>query len=106
MNSAKIEREGAFRFQVHGAMTFEHAKSLLQQSAALFASLPELEVDLSRVERADSAGLALMLEWMAQVAERDARVVYTGVPEAILSIARLCQVESLLDGVIVQTSSS
>jgi phospholipid transport system transporter-binding protein len=101
MSDTRIEREGDFRFIVHGAMTFEYAKALLQQSTALFSSLTELEIDLVRVERADSAGLALILEWMAQAAERNAKLVFLGMPDAILSIARLCQVESLLDGMVV-----
>ncbi|MEJ2620891.1 MAG: STAS domain-containing protein [Candidatus Thiodiazotropha sp.] len=96
VTETKLERVGAFHFQLHGEMTFTHARSLLQQSEALFAKLPDVEVDLQRVEKADSAGLALMLEWLAQAAQRDARVVFTEVPETIHSVARLCQIESLL----------
>jgi phospholipid transport system transporter-binding protein len=79
-------------------MTFSNVKDLLQRSDELFSTLQELEVDLSRVDHADSAGLALVLEWMARAAERNARIVFTGVPESMVSIARLCQVESLLEG--------
>jgi phospholipid transport system transporter-binding protein len=105
VSEVKIERVGAFHFQVHGAMTFESAKTLLQQSETLFASLPEMEIDLAGVEKADSAGLALMLEWVARAAESNAKLMFTAVPEAIHSIAHLCQIESLLDGKIAQTST-
>jgi phospholipid transport system transporter-binding protein len=97
MSITKVERDGAFRFHVQGEMTFSSVKDLLQRSNELFPSVEELEVDLSRVDHADSAGLALVLEWMAQAAERNARIVFTGIPESICSIARLCQVESLLE---------
>ncbi|MEW8535205.1 MAG: STAS domain-containing protein [Candidatus Thiodiazotropha endolucinida] len=97
MTITKVERDGAFRFHVQGEMTFSSVKELLLHSKQLFSAVEELEVDLSQVDNADSAGLALVLEWMAQAAERNARIVFTGVPESMVSIARLCQVESLLE---------
>lgn len=97
MTITKVERDGAFRFHVQGEMTFSSVKELLLHSKQLFSAVEALEVDLSQVEHADSAGLALVLEWMAQAAERNARIVFTGVPESMVSIARLCQVESLLE---------
>jgi phospholipid transport system transporter-binding protein len=98
MTITKVERDGAFSFHVQGEMTFSNVKDLLQRSNEFFSGLQALEVDLSQVDHADSAGLALVLEWMAQAAERDARIVFTGVPASIVAIARLCQIESLLEG--------
>ncbi|MET0071072.1 MAG: STAS domain-containing protein [Candidatus Thiodiazotropha sp.] len=98
MTITKVERDGAFHFHVQGDMTFSSVRDLLQRSTELFSSVDELEVDLSQVDHADSAGLALVLEWMAQAGERNAKIVFTGIPESMISIARLCQVESLLDG--------
>jgi len=98
MSITRVERDGAFRFHVQGDMTFSSVKELLQRSMTLFSSVEEFEIDLTQVDHADSAGPALVLEWMAQAAEREAKVVFTGMPESIISIARLCQVESLLDG--------
>jgi phospholipid transport system transporter-binding protein len=98
MTITKVERDGAFRFHVQGEMTFTKVKELLQHSYELFSAVQEFEVDLSQVDHADSAGLALVLEWMAQASERNAKVVFTGIPESMVSIARLCQVESLLEG--------
>jgi phospholipid transport system transporter-binding protein len=98
MTITKVERDGAYRFHVQGDMTFSSVKGLLRQSNELFPSVQELEVDLSQVDHADSAGLALVLEWKAQATERNAKIVFTGIPESMVSIARLCQVESLLEG--------
>ncbi|MCU7921361.1 MAG: STAS domain-containing protein [Candidatus Thiodiazotropha sp. (ex Dulcina madagascariensis)] len=97
MSITGVERDGAFHFHVQGDMTFGSVKGLLQQSAGLFSSVQALEIDLTQVDRADSAGLALILEWKAQAVARDAKVVFTGMPDSIIAIARLCQVESLLD---------
>ncbi|MES9853716.1 MAG: STAS domain-containing protein [Candidatus Thiodiazotropha sp. L084R] len=105
VSESRIEQAGGSQFQVHGTMTFEHANTLLQQSEKMFAALSEIEIDLSQVEKADSAGLALMLEWMAWAAERGAQISFAGVPEAVLSVAHLCQIDSLLDGYITHAAS-
>ena len=97
MTITKVELDGVLRFHVQGDMTFSNVKDLFRYSNELFSSLQEFEVDLSQVDHADSAGLALVLEWKAQAAERNATVVFTGIPESMVSIARLCQVESLLE---------
>jgi phospholipid transport system transporter-binding protein len=77
-------------------MTFATAKQLLQQSESFFAKPQNLEIDLSRVTAADSAGLALLLEWKVRAARADSELVVEGLPEAMQAIAHLCRIESLL----------
>jgi len=56
----------------------------------------DLLVDFSRVESVDSAAVSMLLGWerAAQRGERELRV--TGLPEALLSLARLYGVDKLL----------
>ena len=56
----------------------------------------DLLVDFSRVESVDSAAVSMLLGWerAAQRAERALRV--TGLPEDLLSLARLYGVDKLL----------
>lgn len=96
MTTARIERDGAFRFHVEGEMTFATANSLLQQSAEFFGKPQDIEIDLSKVVGADSAGLALLLEWKAKAAQQGAQIVIEGLPDALKSIAHLCRIEPLL----------
>lgn len=96
MSDAQIVRDGAFRFHVEGEMTFATARELLRQSVTYFQKPQDIEIDLSRVSAADSAGLALLLEWKARAAESGAEVVVEGLPEAMESIAHLCRIETLL----------
>ncbi len=96
MPSAQIVRDGAFRFHVEGEMTFATAKQLLQQSESFFLKPQDLEIDLSRVTAADSAGLALLLEWQVRAAHTETELVVQGLPAAMRAIAHLCRIESLL----------
>lgn len=99
MAEALIKRDGAFRFHVEGEMTFATARQLLGQSEDYFTKPQDLEINLSRVTAADSAGLALLLEWKARAAQAGKQVVVEGLPESMLSIAHLCRIEPLLNGI-------
>ena len=105
MSEARIVRDGAFRFHVEGEMTFATAKQLLVQSEDYFTKPQDLEINLSRVSGADSAGLALLLEWKARATQADKQVVVEGLPEAMQSIAHLCRIEPLLNGIEGATAS-
>lgn len=96
MSEAQIVRDGAFRFHVEGEMTFATVNQLLGQSESFFAKPQDLEIDLSRVTGADSAGLALLLEWQVRAAQVGTQLVVEGLPEAMRSIAHLCRIETLL----------
>jgi phospholipid transport system transporter-binding protein len=102
---AQIVRDGAFRFHVEGEMTFATANQLLRQTETYFNKPQNLEIDLSRVTGADSAGLALLLEWKARATLVGTEVVVEGLPEAMQSIAHLCRIENLLSEEVEDASS-
>jgi phospholipid transport system transporter-binding protein len=100
MTEAKIDRQGDSDFQVSGDMTFETTRKLLADSKALFQEVKDLNLDLAEVEHVDSAGLALLLEWVSQAKEKGGKISLKGTPESLLAIARLCQLDSTLDSLV------
>jgi phospholipid transport system transporter-binding protein len=93
---AKLIRDGAFRFHVEGEMTFATVRQLLRQSENYFGKSQDLEIDLTGVTSADSAGLALLLEWKARAVQAGTEVAVEGLPESMQSIAHLCRIGTLL----------
>ena len=90
---------GEGRFRVTGNLGFETVGALLAASRQQFSATTgtrQIEVDLSGVTHGDSAGLALLIEWLkfAQGAGQDIR--YTGIPEQLRALARISEVEALL----------
>ena len=54
-------------------------------------------VDCSGLTRADSAGVAVLLDWLAE-AKRNARHLrYEGLPDSVRAIARISEVDDLLE---------
>lgn len=83
---------------VTGPMTFATAGTLLALGMPRFAGQPALTVDLSDVTDVDSAGLALLIEWLRQARAEQRTVTFRGIPDKLLAIARLSGVEALLTG--------
>ena len=77
-------------------MSFATSQNILKQSERLFAGHDALEIDLSGVDKADSAGLALIIEWKSQAAHRSADIRFSNVPDSMLAIARTTEVQDLI----------
>lgn len=96
MNDYELTHVGEGRFRLTGAMNFATAETILRKSEGLFEDYTRIEVDLSGVEDADSAGLALLLEWITWAIQTVREIRFVDVPERITAIARVTEVESLL----------
>jgi phospholipid transport system transporter-binding protein len=79
-----------------GELTFETAVEALAAGERLLASEKNSRVDLSGVREGDSAGLAVLVEWLAGQLARGGQLEYAGMPAQMRSIARICGLEELL----------
>ncbi|MDX9740294.1 MAG: STAS domain-containing protein [Gammaproteobacteria bacterium] len=89
-------RPGAYL--IGGELGFSTVPDLLERGRAIFegGSAAPLELDLSGVTRVDSAGLALLIEWL-KVARRTRREIsYVNVPEQMVAMARVSGLENFL----------
>lgn len=89
------ELEGG-KFALTGRMTFATAGAILRESEAPFEKHTRLEVDLSGITHTDSAGLALLLEWITWANHTVREIRFTGVPKKIDAIAKVTEVDRLL----------
>jgi len=106
VSSASIEGRGGGNYAVSGDLGFESADALLAQSRDLFVeSAPQLSIDLSGVSDADSAGLALMLEWLRWAAAHQRRLRFENVPARLLAIAGLSDLDKLLTSTFLPSGS-
>lgn len=95
----RLAAAGAGRFELSGDVGFADAARLLAEGDAAFAGLARVEVDLARVARVDSAGLALLLEWSLAARDAGRALAYRNVPSAIASLAGISEVAELLSPV-------
>ena len=96
MSSFKLEDLGEGHFALTGEMTFATVESILDESESQFGQHTRLEVDLSGITRSDSAGLALLLEWITWANHTVREIRFKDMPERVLAIARTTEVDALL----------
>lgn len=83
-------------FRVCGELVFETVVDLLERGEPLLRQGGCLEVDLSKVSATDSAGLALLIEWMRIAQESGTELHYHGVPEQLMALASISDLDDIL----------
>ncbi|MDH3431530.1 MAG: STAS domain-containing protein [Gammaproteobacteria bacterium] len=96
MSDFTLDDRGDGCFALSGEMTFDTAEKILKESEDPFEEHSQLEIDLSGVTDSDSAGLALLLEWVTWANHTVREIRFTGMPERILAIAKTTEVDKLL----------
>ncbi|HXS21887.1 MAG TPA: STAS domain-containing protein [Steroidobacteraceae bacterium] len=96
--SFEIEVTSPGRFAARGALSFANAKRARSEGlhALRTSSARDLEVDCAGISHSDSAGLAVLLDWMA-IMKRDGRpLCFANLPSGLLAVARISGVEEML----------
>jgi len=91
-----FQSTGEGRFLVRGELTFATAEEALERSRKLFRGHAVIELDLSGVTAADSAGLALLLEWITWARGNARELQFRHIPGQLRAIAQISEVEDLL----------
>lgn len=92
----RLEPLGEGRYAVAGELGLTSAAAMLAAGSAAFAGQPRVDVDLSRVGRADSAGLAVLIEWTRLARLAGAQINFRALPARLSALARIGGVDQLL----------
>lgn len=96
MSGFELEDRGNGSYALNGEMTFQTCGDILRDSEGKFETHTRIEVDLSGVTRTDSAGLALLLEWITWANHTVREIRFREIPARIDAIAKVTEVEELL----------
>ncbi len=84
-------------WRMSGELTFTTVPELVESiSMEPGAAGKRLQIDLGGVSHADSAGLALLVCWLRRARRRGIRILFCGVPEQLLRIARVSGLDTVL----------
>jgi len=83
---------------LRGELTFESTPAIYEELEQKFQSSGEvISVDLAEIDRTDSAGLALLLEWQAMANQQHRRLNVRNAPDNLIQLAKLCEADKLLE---------
>jgi len=94
----EITQSGAGRVMVRGDLTFATARQAREIGVRALggAGAGRILVDCAGVTRADSAGLAVLLDWLAWGRRHGREVTLENLPASLVAIARISEVDGLL----------
>ena len=99
-HTARLVGEGAGRYRLEGDVSFATVMHLLHDSRPKFEHEPNIRLDFSGVESIDSAGLALVIEWIREAKQQGHDLEIRNPPQRLLALARISDVERLLQPIM------
>jgi phospholipid transport system transporter-binding protein len=95
--SAHLRRESEERFTLAGEITFATVPRLSKFGLELLRGSGERYLSLAAVERTDSAGLALLVDWLASARAQGISLHYEAMPDKLRGLAAISEVDALLE---------
>lgn len=95
---AQVSSPASGHVSVAGELTFATARGTCEAGIACFGrdAAQQIVVDCQGVSRADSAGLAVLIEWRRWSREHGRHLTFVNLPAQISAIARLSEVTEVL----------
>lgn len=89
MSSLNIIKQSPRHFVIDGDLTFATIDKQTLKSFSFLNGAKDITIDLSRVSSTDSAGLALMIEWIKYSRHNRTQLAFKNIPEQLLNLAKL-----------------
>lgn len=77
------------QYTVSGDLTFATINQKTVNLCAIPAGTSQICIDLAEVNKTDSAGLALMIEWIRIYQQKQIDISFKHIPEQLLALAKL-----------------
>lgn len=88
-NKLSIVSKGDGQWLIHGELTFASINGKLIDSPPFLRTNQDIILDFSHVTSTDSAGLALMIEWIKITRHQRSQLHFKNVPKQLLNLAKL-----------------
>ena len=94
---AQVEQVSAGQYKITGALDFSNVTALLTQVHTLSGTDVTMTIDLSSLERSNSAGLALLMELKSDAKRQNRQITFVGIPQLLLDLASMSNVAEILE---------
>jgi len=84
-----IIKKSSGYFVIEGDLTFATIDQQTLKSFSFLKTAKEITIDLGSVPCTDSAGLALMIEWIKYSRHNRTQLSFKNIPEQLLNLAKL-----------------
>ncbi len=96
MNTPTLTNTGPGEFTLSGDLDFATVDQIFREGERQFPAHPLVRIDMAAVGKANSAGLALLLEWVDRARRRDQRMEILHLPDSLARLAAITNLAGLL----------
>jgi phospholipid transport system transporter-binding protein len=96
VSEAAVRRGPDDRLVIEGELDFTTVVQLREAAQPLLGGGADVRVDLQGITRSDSAGLALLVEWMRAAQRLGKPIQFLNIPPQMLAIARVSSLDQVL----------
>ena len=96
MSEAEITQVSGGRLAIKGELSFASVPVLWEHCRSRFSESAELDIDLSGIQRSDSAGLALLVECVREAHQTGKNIRFFNIPAQMLAMARVSSLDQVL----------
>ena len=95
---AQLEKTGQGHYLLKGQLNFQSVPELWHKNkTSLFDDdCNKLSIDLSQLQRSDSSGLAILVEWYREAEQCGKAITFFNLPKQMYDIARLSGLHEIL----------
>ncbi len=92
----QIREQQPGRYLVDGELTFATIDRKTIKALPFPKQMQQITLDLNQVTTTDSAGLALIMEWIKFARQAKIQLTFENIPEQLVAIAKLSGLESMI----------
>jgi len=94
--NASLTKIADQRYTLSGELSFESVPALSSSILPILQEHAALDISLDQVVRSDSAGVAMLVEWLRLAKKQNKSLRFLDIPEQMLSIVRVSGLDSIL----------
>lgn len=96
MKNFQVNQLSPALYSVEGELTFANINKKAVVAFKIDNGTKQITLDLKKVVKSDSAGLALLLEWLKIAQCQQVQLTFNNVPEQLIALANLCGLENVV----------
>jgi phospholipid transport system transporter-binding protein len=96
VSEVRIELQDEGHYLLHGELSFNTVSAISANFAKMVNKSDEIILDLHGVTRTDSAGLALLIDWLRSARHEHKRIVFKNMPSQMLAVAKVSELDDIL----------
>lgn len=92
----EIQKTADGLIRIRGELSYVNVSDVHQRAVNFFKNQNTVKIDLGGVTHSDSAGIALLVEWLSDARHRNQGIHFINLPKQMLKMVRVSNLDQVL----------